>query len=210
MRVAISHGCCKSATGSARTVSGQETVLVTVHGPSDGPNKTDDNPVLNVDVRVRIAAAPRASENFVAGLLSAVLRRYVILETDPFKTLTVSVYSNTADMSVICNTALVACIDGGVPLHRLFIAATPDAGTGCDSDAGSSTGCGQASPLLGQPAAARPCALPGGLIIFEDGRPVLQHGAGEFADEAVERARRETEYIRESIEYALGDMFKFD
>lgn len=62
-------------------------------------------------------------ENMVGGLVHRLLDVYVEKEAERYRSILVGIYSNTFNLSIICNSVLVACLDGGIPLKAMFYCA---------------------------------------------------------------------------------------
>lgn len=123
MKLEIKHGLFKSYTGSSSITSGLHAATTTVSGPSDILVRDDNHESLTTDVRVRHSSRSKMFENMVAGLVNRLLDEYVEKEAEKYRSIVVSVYSNTTNLSIICNSVLVACLDGGIPLKRMFYCA---------------------------------------------------------------------------------------
>ena len=122
MGVRISHGISRSCTGSAKAVSDTNVVYATVQGPAEGLAGPNSGPALELEVKVKHASGDPTLEQSIAGILHKLLLRYLAVDAEHFTSLLVHVIANTTDMGLICNTLLVACLDGGIPLRRMFFA----------------------------------------------------------------------------------------
>lgn len=172
MALQIQHGLFKTYTGSSQLTSGTETVITTISGPPEVTFK-DDSLLLSIDVKFKHSSNIRAYDSFISGLIHKLLLNYLILDIDKYKTITVNTYTNSTDLSLICNSVLVACLDGGIPLKSTFYC------YGRDS-----------------------------LFVIENDQVVLYSGFSDASQDEIDQAK--AGYIKESIEYALKDMFEFE
>lgn len=120
MALKISHGVFKSFTGSCTIVSNSELVTATISGPSDNLKRDYFYDSLNIETKVRHFPQCKSFESMAVGIISQVLDTFVVKEVEKFRCIDVSVYTNTRSLSMICNSVLVACLDGGIPLKSMF------------------------------------------------------------------------------------------
>jgi hypothetical protein len=123
MKLEIKHGLLRSYTGSSTIISGPEMATTTISGPSDSIVRDDNYESLTTEVRVRHSSRSKMFESMIAGLVYRLLDEYVEKEAEKYRSIVVCIYSNTLNLSIICNSVLVACLDGGIPLKRMFYCA---------------------------------------------------------------------------------------
>lgn len=120
MALKIQHGVFKSYTGSSTISSASELVTATISGPSDNLKRDDSYEKLTVETKVRHFPLCKPFESMVAGIVNDVLERFVLKEADRFRSILITIYTNTQNLSLICNSVLVACLDAGIPLKSMF------------------------------------------------------------------------------------------
>lgn len=116
----LEHGIYKDFTGSARLKDNEKLVVVTVSGPTDTHNKEFIDDELDVEIKFRYADTDRPLENMIHGIVSSVLDVFVLKEADIGRSISISIFSNTSNLSCILNTTLIALINAGVPLKSVF------------------------------------------------------------------------------------------
>lgn len=125
MTFQISHGFSTSATGSSKLVSGDETVICTVSGPSEILSKTESYDKLVIEVKFKHFCNSKPHEAFISDIMSRLASRMIICEVDKGKRIMINLYSNTLNLSYIFNSMMAGIIDAGMPLHT-FMYSTGD------------------------------------------------------------------------------------
>lgn len=120
MPLDITHGMYRAYTGSSQLRSGEEVVITTIQGPSDALGKTENFSAMAIETRFKHSTGSRPLENLVSALVTRLLSRYVVAEMYACRSIIVSICANTTDLALICNSVTVACLDGGIPLKRMF------------------------------------------------------------------------------------------
>lgn len=120
MKLEIQHGIFTSYTGSAVLTSNNHIATTTIYGPSDNILKDEICDTLSFEVKVRHSSNARPFESFMSGIISRILEQYIDREADRYRSFVVNVYTNAFNLSLICNSVLVACLDAGIPLKSMF------------------------------------------------------------------------------------------
>lgn len=120
MALDIKHGIYRSYTGSSQMKSGPEIAIAVIQGPSDAPSKMETHSALYIETRFKHSSGSRVHDALISLIVNKILAKYVVTDIDRNGMLAVSVYSNTMNLSLICNCVLVACLDGGIPLKNMF------------------------------------------------------------------------------------------
>ncbi|ELA41445.1 uncharacterized protein VICG_01550 [Vittaforma corneae ATCC 50505] len=120
MSFKISHGIFKNYTGSSTIFSSSELVTTTISGPSDNLKRDDCYDSLTIETKVRLFPQCRPFDSMAVGIVNKILDTFVLKEVEKFRSISISVYTNTRNLSMICNSVLIACLDGGIPLKSMF------------------------------------------------------------------------------------------
>ncbi|KAI5172473.1 hypothetical protein PAEPH01_1749 [Pancytospora epiphaga] len=120
MSLEIKHSLYKACGGSARLISGNKVAIAILHNLIDNSSKTDEYNELSLDIKVRCATSSKADDLFIALFISRIANLYILTSLDKGRTLSLHICTNTLDLSLICNTVLVACMDAGIPLSMPF------------------------------------------------------------------------------------------
>lgn len=123
MSLKIHHGVFKNYTGSCSISSNMELVTTTIQGPSDSSRRDSNYDELTIEVKVKHFPDSKVFESMAVGIINRILSKFVVKGTDKLRSMTVTVYTNTNNISMICNSVLVACLDGGIPLKEMFYCA---------------------------------------------------------------------------------------
>lgn len=120
MHFTLEHGMFKTFTGSGVIKDREKYAMATISGPLDVKIKEDFFKKMEIEVRIRHMKKVRSFENMTSALLENILDRYICREVEKYRSIIISVYTNTTDLSYITNSVLIACIDGGIPLKTMF------------------------------------------------------------------------------------------
>lgn len=120
MTLKILHGIFKNYTGSATVSSNSELVSATITGPSDSLKRDWKHPTLGIDISVRHFPPCKAFENMAVAIVNKLLDTFLIKTTDAFRSIAITAYTNTFNLSMLCNSVFVACLDAGLPLSEMF------------------------------------------------------------------------------------------
>ncbi|KAM0681435.1 hypothetical protein GINT2_000637 [Glugoides intestinalis] len=120
MTLKIQHGIFKSYTGSSTISTDSELVTTTIIGPSDNLKREEDYEKLTIETKVRHFPLYKPFESMTTGIVNDVLEKFVIKEADRFRSMVITIYTNTQNLSLICNSVLIACLDAGIPLKSMF------------------------------------------------------------------------------------------
>lgn len=123
MSLKIHHGVFKNYTGSCSISSNLELVTTTVQGPTDSTRRDSKYDELSIEIRVKHFPHLKVFESMAVGIINRILSKFVVKDSNKLRSMTVTVYTNTTNMSMICNSVLVACLDGGIPLKEMFYCA---------------------------------------------------------------------------------------
>lgn len=116
--------CC---TGSSRFSCDGTTVFCTIQGPSSGIAKQEEPNRVILDVRWRdpILINGRMYDRYFSGIMERILLRYIVPELDAYKTVQIN-FNVVGEIrnTLFCatNAALLALVDGGIPLISMFYA----------------------------------------------------------------------------------------
>ncbi len=126
----ISLGLVKNSTGSCSIKCGNKAVFVTVNGPEESDMRDDTYDAYeseDIDLSIKCKLCPNISssskifENLCIELINKILKKYLIKDQNLlFKTISVSIYSNTENLSMICNAVLISLIHAGIPIFDMF------------------------------------------------------------------------------------------
>lgn len=116
----IVHGLFKNHTGSSILSSSQKYVCSTIDGPYDTSTKEDDFESLNIEIKCKVFTSSKDFENLCCGLVNRILNRYLVKDSLLFKSIEISIYSNTTDLYLICNAVIITCLDAGIPLSDMI------------------------------------------------------------------------------------------
>lgn len=166
MALEIKHGMHRSCTGSSQLRSGSEVATTFIQGPSDTLSRAEAHSELCIEVRFRHSAGSRPHDNLVSAIIERILARYVIRSIDCGRTMVVGVCSNSTNLSLICNSVLVACLDGGIPLREMFYC------TGTDSL----------------------CVVEGGEVVMRHGAGAMTEGQADQARREAVYIKESVEY----------------
>ncbi len=119
MKLKIEKSIYKSYTGSSRLISGDSVVITTIMSPCDTHLK-DIVPEISFEIKFKHYSGSRPFENFIVNIISKILKKFIVLDMDQYKCMSVFVMSNTTNLSLICNSVLIACLDGGIPMKSIF------------------------------------------------------------------------------------------
>lgn len=119
MQPKILHGLYKTYTGSSELRSSEEIVICTIQGPSYTLTKADNFDNLTIETKFKHSQGSKPHEAFVSEMINKLLLSIILTEIDQTKSIIVNIYSNTYNLSMICNSAIIACIDGGIPLKTM-------------------------------------------------------------------------------------------
>lgn len=120
MAMSVSHGMFKSQIGSSRIVLNNEVVFVVVPEMNEKHIRESDQSGLSISVEFHSSTTTRNDELFISYLIKSVLNEYLIKEIDEYRQIRFEITANTTRMSIIGNAVLVACLDAGLPLRRMF------------------------------------------------------------------------------------------
>lgn len=116
----IEHGMLESYTGSSTIKNDDEIVSCTIKGPQDILLKEEESNELHIEIKVRSSLGLESSENSIESLISKLLTHYLYKKADNHRYIIFNIYYNTDNLSMIANSVLIACIDGGIPLKSMF------------------------------------------------------------------------------------------
>lgn len=116
----ISHDIFKNYSGSSTVSSNSELVSTTIAGPSDTLRRDWKQSSLGIETRVRHFPPCKPFENMAVAIVNKILDIFVLKEAEQFRSITVTAYTNTFSLSMLCNSVLVACLDAGIPLREMF------------------------------------------------------------------------------------------
>jgi exosome complex component RRP46 len=170
-------GTIPGCTGSSRFECRGTTVFCVVHGPAENAQRQEEpeNATLEVRWKDQTLVNAKAYEKYFSGVVEKVLRRFVILELDVYKTIQVSLSIAGQDRKALfcaINAAVLALVDAGIPLCSMFYSS---------------------SSFLSEEEA----------FVFDEEGVVYGHAFGEITEENISAARSHIDYVRESIRYGL-------
>lgn len=119
-KFSIAHSIFKSHTGSSILTTGTKYVCATVDGSFDSSTKEDEFESLNLEVKCKVFTNTKHFENMCSGLIDRILNRYLVKDSLIFKTIQITLYCNTSDLYLICNAAIIGCLDAGIPLSDMI------------------------------------------------------------------------------------------
>lgn len=120
MSLKISRGVFKNYTGSSSIFSNSELVTTTILGPFDTLKKDDNTNELSVDIKIHHFPECKSFENMAVGIVSKILENFVLKDIEKYRAISMSIYTNTYNLSMIGNSVLIACLDCGIPLKNMF------------------------------------------------------------------------------------------
>lgn len=119
MKLKIEKSLYKSYTGSSKLISENDVVTSVIKCPSDMYSK-DLTLDLSFDIKFKHFTNFRPFENFVVGIIEKLLKKVIVLDIDSYRNMSLSIISNTTNLGLICNSVLIACLDGGIPMKCIF------------------------------------------------------------------------------------------
>lgn len=120
MDLKILHSSVGECIGSSTVFNSTELSTAMISETFETQVKEIEFFGMNFEVKIRHALNVRPFESFCSGLIIKILNNFVCLDAAKFRSFSITVYTNTKNLSIICNSILVAILDAGVPLRKMF------------------------------------------------------------------------------------------
>lgn len=122
-------GAVPWCTGSSRFSYAGTTVLCTIQGPFESMAKQEDSDEVVLDVRWRdpTLVNGRMYDRYFSKAMERILHKNILTRLDSYKTIQISFnVVGEARNTLFCavNAALLALVDGGIPLRSMFYASS--------------------------------------------------------------------------------------